>query len=184
MPKTNHRIYVAGPAYNSAERAELNRIAAVLKRAGFLTYLPHRDGLKESKVVAQLQSEGRSLEAAQTEASNLIFQFNVYNLMKARAVVVDANFAELDAGVVSLTSIAFSTCMPVIMYRDDSRTFSASSEVNPIFSALKTVPFVRTIAAIPAAVRASFSKLDAKCISESIRSIMIAGSRINRGRFN
>ena len=36
-------IYIAGPLFNSAERAYLERIAEVLEKAGHKTFLPHRD---------------------------------------------------------------------------------------------------------------------------------------------
>ncbi len=36
-------VYVAGPLFNSHERAYLDQIAAVLEGAGYQTYLPHRD---------------------------------------------------------------------------------------------------------------------------------------------
>ena len=36
-------IYVAGPLFNTHERAYLEQIAAVLEGAGYQTFLPHRD---------------------------------------------------------------------------------------------------------------------------------------------
>ncbi|HUH98730.1 MAG TPA: nucleoside 2-deoxyribosyltransferase [Anaerolineales bacterium] len=36
-------IYIAGPLFNTAERTYLEHIAEVLEKAGFKTFLPHRD---------------------------------------------------------------------------------------------------------------------------------------------
>ena len=37
------KVYVAGPLFNTHERAYLEQIAAALERAGYETFLPHRD---------------------------------------------------------------------------------------------------------------------------------------------
>jgi len=36
-------IYIAGPLFNTADRSYLEHIAVVLEKAGFQTFLPHRD---------------------------------------------------------------------------------------------------------------------------------------------
>ncbi len=36
-------IYIAGPLFNTADRSYLEHIADVLEKAGFKTFLPHRD---------------------------------------------------------------------------------------------------------------------------------------------
>ena len=36
-------IYVAGPLFNSHERAYIEQIAGILEKAGYQTFVPHRD---------------------------------------------------------------------------------------------------------------------------------------------
>ena len=38
-----HRIYIAGPLFNTHERWYLERIAEAIEGAGYATFLPHRD---------------------------------------------------------------------------------------------------------------------------------------------
>lgn len=38
-----HKVYVAGPLFNTHERMYLEQITAALEQAGFETFLPHRD---------------------------------------------------------------------------------------------------------------------------------------------
>ena len=49
-------IYIAGPLFNTADRSYLEHIAEVLERAGFKTFLPHRD----VGVIQQLTPEERA----------------------------------------------------------------------------------------------------------------------------
>lgn len=39
----SHKVYVAGPLFNTHERAYLEQITAALEAEGFETFLPHRD---------------------------------------------------------------------------------------------------------------------------------------------
>ena len=49
-------IYIAGPLFNIADRSYLEHIAEVLERAGFKTFLPHRD----VGIIQQLTPEERA----------------------------------------------------------------------------------------------------------------------------
>jgi nucleoside 2-deoxyribosyltransferase len=37
-------VYIAGPLYTPAERAQIEKIGEICKAKGFATYLPHKDG--------------------------------------------------------------------------------------------------------------------------------------------
>ena len=45
-PPAPHRVYCAGPLFNQAERDEMTAIADILCEAGYVVYLPHRDGME------------------------------------------------------------------------------------------------------------------------------------------
>jgi len=49
-------IYIAGPLFNVADRSYLEHIAEVLEKAGFQTFLPHRD----VGIIQQLTSAERA----------------------------------------------------------------------------------------------------------------------------
>ncbi|MGA7193355.1 MAG: nucleoside 2-deoxyribosyltransferase [Anaerolineales bacterium] len=49
-------IYIAGPLFNKADRSYLEHIAEVFEKAGFKTFLPHRD----VGVIQQLTPEERA----------------------------------------------------------------------------------------------------------------------------
>ncbi len=49
-------IYIAGPLFNTADRSYLEHIADVLEKAGFKTFLPHRD----VGVIQQLRPDERT----------------------------------------------------------------------------------------------------------------------------
>lgn len=177
------KVYVAGPYNNSAERTEQLAIATILERNGFSTYLPQRDGLEINKIINKLIAEGKTREQAETEAQTILFQFDVYNLMKSQAIVSNINGTEPDADTVSLTSIAYATCMSVILYKDDLRVYTNLSEINPHVFGLTTNPIVRKRRDIPKAVRDALPKKDGKCITDSVRETMKAGAEIIPGRF-
>jgi nucleoside 2-deoxyribosyltransferase len=177
------RVYVAGPNFNNAEKTEQLCIATILEKNGFKTYLPQRDGLDLNRVVNKLIAEGRTREQAEAEAPRLVFQFDVYNLMKTQIIVSNMNYCEPDPGTVSMTAIAYASCMPVLIYRDDIRVFTPVAEMDPHVSSLTTFPIVRKRRDIACAVRDALPKKDAKCISEAVRETMTAGAAIIPGRF-
>ena len=49
--KPKKRIFVGGSFYNNAEKTELTKIAVMLERNGYCTFMPQRDGLQINKVV-------------------------------------------------------------------------------------------------------------------------------------
>jgi len=176
-------VYVAGPNFNNAEKTEQLAIATLLERSGFCTYLPQRDGLEVSKVINKLIAEGRTREQALDEAQRIVFQFDIYNLMKCQVIVSNINYTEPDAGTVSVTAIAYASCMPIVFYRDDLRVHTDLSEVSPHVYSLTTNPIVRKRKDIVKGVRAALPKKDAKCISDAVRETMRAGAEIIPGRF-
>ncbi len=177
------KVYVAGPNFNNAERTEQLAIATILERNSFSTYLPQRDGLEISKVINKLIAEGNSREVAERDAQYLVFQFDIFNLMKCQAIVSNVNYTEPDAGTVSVTAIAWASCMPVILYRDDLRVHTNLSELSPHVFSLTNNPIVRKRRDIPKGVRDALPKKDAKCISDAVREAMRAGAEIIPGRF-
>lgn len=176
-------IYVGGPYYNDAERKEQERIARNLQQNGFLTYLPQRDGLDINKVITVLISEGKTAAQASELASQMVFQYEVYNLIKCAAIVVNSNEVEPESGTVTIASVAFSACMPVILYKDDIRTFSTVLNLNPMYNSIKTVPVVTKIYDLPAAINTALPKKDCKCISIALQNVIKAGSLINKSKY-
>ena len=181
--KSPHRIFIAGPHYNNAEKVEQAKIALLLEQNGFTTFLPQRDGFTSDRVVSQLISEGRSEVVAQEEASQIIHDYYVYHLIKSSIVVSNMNGIHPDAETVAINAIAYSASMPVIFYRDDERRFSNSHEIVPFINAHKSLPTVRRIGDIPKNVIASISKVGTKSLPDNIKEAVRAGSQILPSRF-
>jgi nucleoside 2-deoxyribosyltransferase len=68
------RAYIAGPLFNEGERWWDEQIDAVARRAGFETFLPHRDGGEAAKgrdTLAIFQEDVRAIEWADMVIANL-----------------------------------------------------------------------------------------------------------------
>lgn len=176
-------VYIAGPYYNNAEKNEQTRLATTLERAGFKTYLPQRDGLPLQKVITTLINEGKTQQQAIEESPQIIFDYNIYNLMKSQCLLVDANHSVINEDTVATMSIAFSSCISIVLYRNDLRTFALNYELSPMINAMKSVPIVRKINDIVPGINKALPKRDCKCISDSIKEVMRRGSTIKKVRF-
>lgn len=69
------RAYIAGPLFNEGERWFDEQIEATARRAGFETFLPHRDGdlsLREQRDIARIFTEDRAaIDRADVVIANL-----------------------------------------------------------------------------------------------------------------
>jgi len=83
------QVYVAGPLFNEGERWYDEQIDAVVRAAGFTTFLPHRDGV-----------EGKQKSAGNLRA---IFDEDRDNVDAAQIVVANLNGNAVDDGMRSMT---------------------------------------------------------------------------------
>jgi nucleoside 2-deoxyribosyltransferase len=120
---TEHRIYCAGPLFNSSERAEMEILAEALEQAGFKTFLPHRDGFLYEAILPDLAKAGYPLEVAQWLARQAIFALDVYQvLVTCAGMVVNLNGRVPDEGAVVEGAMAWTAGKAVVLFKDDARS--------------------------------------------------------------
>ncbi|MGH8063726.1 MAG: nucleoside 2-deoxyribosyltransferase [Candidatus Entotheonellia bacterium] len=120
---TEHCIYCAGPLFNPSERAEMEMLAETLERAGFKTFLPHRDGFLFGGVVADVVRAGYPLNVSQWLARQAIFALDVYQvLVSCHGTVVNLNGRVPDEGAVVEGAMAWTAGKAVVLFKDDARS--------------------------------------------------------------
>lgn len=112
-------VYVAGPLFNAAERAAAEGVEAICRRAGFRTFLPHRD--------AGLLGQQRKTPAQ-------VFRADVVGLARADLVVAILNGPTVDTGTAWEIGYAFAKGKTVIGYLDDLRARRGPDPVDVMIS--------------------------------------------------
>jgi nucleoside 2-deoxyribosyltransferase len=146
------QIYCAGPLFNKAERDEMSEIAAVLERAGYSTFLPHRDGLELARLLPELRRlEGDANHVRET-VDRAIFSLDVYQLLSCSdGVVANLNGRVPDEGTVVEASLAWHSGKALVLYKADARTILNGSD-NPMLLGLGNFRVVDHIHELPAAL--------------------------------
>jgi len=111
--------YVAGPLFNAAERAAAEGVEAICRRAGFRTFLPHRDA---------------GLVGARGRTPARIFQADLAGLARADLVVAILNGPTVDTGTAWEIGYAFAKGKTVIGYLDDLRAHRGPDPVDLMIS--------------------------------------------------
>lgn len=101
------RLYIAGPLFNTHERAYLEQIAQALEAAGYGTFLPHRDaGL---------------LDGTGTLDRQRLFRADITALESCDACVALLTGADHDSGTCGELGYAFARGKPCFGITDDRR---------------------------------------------------------------
>lgn len=104
---SQREIYIAGPLFNIHERWYLEQIAAALERAGYKTFLPHRDvGLLSGEA---LQDRSR------------IFRGDLAALERSDACVALLTGADHDSGTCGELGYLYAKGKPCFGISDDVR---------------------------------------------------------------
>ncbi|HUN08844.1 MAG TPA: nucleoside 2-deoxyribosyltransferase [Aggregatilineales bacterium] len=110
------QVYVAGPLFNEGERWYDEQIDAVVRAAGFTTFLPHRDGV-----------EGKQKSAGNLRA---IFDEDRDNVDAAQIVVANLNGNAVDDGTAWELGYAYAKGKYLIGVRTDWRKGFPDQQVN------------------------------------------------------
>ena len=117
--RTKRMVYVAGPLFNAAERAAAEGVEAICRRAGFQTFLPHRDA---------------GLLGQQGKTPAQVFRADVAGLARADLVVAILNGPTVDTGTAWEIGYAFAKGKTVIGYLDDLRAHRGPDPVDVMIS--------------------------------------------------
>jgi nucleoside 2-deoxyribosyltransferase len=100
-------IYIAGPLFNSHERAYIEKIAQIVESAGYKTFVPHR----EAGVLTDFQENMRAG----------IFHADMEALAKADGCVALLTGADHDSGTCAEIGYLYAKGVPVVGITDDIR---------------------------------------------------------------
>ena len=108
-------VYVAGPLFNTHERAYLEQIAVVLENAGYQTYLPHRDA--------------GVLDKSRLDERQRVFQADLDALNGCDFCVALLTGADHDSGTSLELGYLFAQGKPCFGITDDVRTSSLNNMI-------------------------------------------------------
>lgn len=118
------KIYIAGPLFTEAERYYLQKIDEVLKKLGFDTYLPHKDG---------------GIFVRGVTKSEDFFRKDLEEINKCDMLVAVLNGIDVDSGTSWEIGFAYSKGIPVFGILDDTRK-PDNKLLNPmIFNSIKKI---------------------------------------------
>ena len=155
--KAGSPVYLAGPMFSAADVWQQDRIDGFLKKAGYVTYNPHVDGIEVATVMNRV-NKGLALPPAQvlevvTFVHKLVFALDVYQLVeRCQSAVFCMDGRVPDDGSVSESAIAFGADKPIVVYKTTPIAMLAGWD-NPLVQGLSTQwTYVNDAAKIPAAL--------------------------------
>jgi len=148
MPQIR-KVYIASPLFNPSEKWENEIIDEVLRKAGYRTFLPQRDGFLFVELIKQIQAQGSAAAEAEQIALNLIFYLDVYQVCEGcDATVLNLNGRVPDEGAVSEGALCFRSERPLVIYKNDSRSLIGNQD-NPLVVGQTGWEIVHDITQIP-----------------------------------
>jgi nucleoside 2-deoxyribosyltransferase len=153
-----HRVYCAGPLFNQAERDEMTAIADLLREAGYLVYLPHRDGMEFRHIHHVLMRDGWAPPVAAHFLHEAIFALDIFQLVEAcDSVVWNLNGRTPDEGAVSEAAIAWTLGKPLVAYKEDVRSLITGRD-NPLLVGMVGFRTLTEMSAIPPALQEAIGR--------------------------
>jgi nucleoside 2-deoxyribosyltransferase len=107
-------VYIAGPLFTPAERTLLEELAGAIEAAGFVTYLPHRDG---------------GLAAADRRNTRAFYDADIRGLDACGVIIAVLNGADVDSGTAFEIGYGVARGVPVLGLYEDLRV-SAPHDFN------------------------------------------------------
>jgi nucleoside 2-deoxyribosyltransferase len=146
-------VYCSGPLFCPEETASMAAIAKILEDAGFITFLPQRDGIERFVTRFINTPLNVDLFGSRRNMDNAIFALDVYQIVKrCDCLVMNMNGRVPDEGAVAEAGIAFAAGKPVVLYKNDVRTIFKGGD-NSMITGLSAYPQVRKLKMLPDAIR-------------------------------
>lgn len=158
------KVYIASPLFNPPEREENSEIDEALRKGGFETFLPQRDGFLYVELVKTIEEKqkGCKREDAEKIALSIITHLDIYQVCEGSdALVLNMNGRVPDEGAVSEAAMAFAVGHPVVIYKNDARSLVGGRD-NPLVAGLSGCEVVNAIDGIPAALKKLEEKYSGK----------------------
>lgn len=166
MIMNTNRIYCSGPLFCAEEVGGMSAIAIALEKAGFQTFLPHRDGLEAYIMRFGSSPLSSAIAAIRNRVDYAIFALDVYELIeRCDAVVCNLNGRVPDEGMIVEASLAFASGKPLVLFKDDIRAPFCGYD-NSMLTGLAHGNIVGNLKKLPEALKKEMSK-ETKAVSLS-----------------
>ena len=167
----------------------MTAIAETLERAGYDTFLPHRDGLEAHllKYVNDPRANFIRIPPANRFLSRAAFALDIYQILeRCDALVMNMNGRVPDEGAVAETAVAFSAGKPLVIYKNDHRTLLNGQDNSMVMGLSETFSTVDRMDRIPAEVGLSLDREERKgrspyrgeSIPGNVREVLVFGERV------
>ena len=118
------KIYIAAPLYSAKEQKDNLEIDGVLRKAGFDTFLPQRDGFAYGDLFKQVQNEGYDHEEARDIALGIIMHLDVYQVCEVcDATVLNLTVRNPGEGTITEGALCFRSERPLVLYKGNNPSF-------------------------------------------------------------
>lgn len=174
------RIYCSGPLFCAEEIGGMSAIAKVLEDAGFLTFLPHRDGMESYVLRFSNSSFPSTVSGIRTRIDYAIFSLDVYELIeRCSAVVCNLNGRVPDEGMIVEAALAYAAGKPLVLFKDDLRAPFGGYDNSMLTSLVRGI-IVDKITDLPVALMNMISrKTDSVPLSSDLKKAISNGKRIS-----
>ena len=147
------KVYIASPLYSTKEQKDNCEIEEALRRAGYDTFLPQRDGFTYVDLFKQVQNEGYAHEEARDIALGLIMHLDVYQVCEScDATVLNLNGRFSDEGAVSEGALCFRSERPLVIFKGNNPSF-AMEDHSPLLTGQTRFEIVGKVEEIPKKLR-------------------------------
>jgi nucleoside 2-deoxyribosyltransferase len=119
------RIYIAGPLFSEAEKRYNDEVSNYVKKLGFSTFLPQKDGMELSR----LEEMGCSKE----EAERAIFNLDISEIEKSDIILFIMDGRVPDEGACVEIGFGYAKGKECIGLKTDARSFMNGCD-NPMIS--------------------------------------------------
>jgi len=143
------KVYIASPLFSTKEKQENCEIDEVLRKAGYNTFLPQRDGFTYVDLSKQLQNEGYAHEEARDIALGLIMHLDVYQVCEGcDATVLNLNGHNPDEGTITEGALCFRSERPLVIYKGNNPSFVLENH-SPLLTGQTGFEIVDKVEGIP-----------------------------------
>ncbi len=147
------KVYIASPLYSTKEQQENCEIDEVLRRAGYNTFLPQRDGFTYVDLFKQVQNEGYAHEEARDITLGLIMHLDVYQVCEGcDATVLNLSSCNPGEGTITEGALCFRSERPLVIYKGNNPSFVLENH-SPLLTGQTRFEIVGKIEEIPKKLR-------------------------------
>jgi nucleoside 2-deoxyribosyltransferase len=164
------KVYIASPLYTTKEQKENCEIDEVLRRAGYNTFLPQRDGFTYVDLFTQVQNEGYTHEEARDIALGLIMHLDIYQVCEGcDATVLNLSSCNPGEGTITEGALCFRSERPLVIYNGNNPSFVLENH-SPLLTGQTRFEIVDKVESIPMKLK----QLENKYESNYFRTMNIA----------